>query len=131
MDDVDVREFRICTNEVIEEVLDVGVDLRWAMGVRGITDSRRCTFRKTVLRTRIRCAKRRMVRVNRRILRTHGILHPTVPRLVRRLGGSGALAPLLDSGREHRLMYEKEPSERDMKRRRTGLGQGEYGSVLT
>ena len=115
----------------MEEVLDVGVDLRRAMGAPGITGSRRRTFRKTVLRTCIRCVKRRMFRVNRRTLRTPGMLHPTVPRLVRRLGGSGALAPLLDSGREYRLMYEKEPSERDIKRRRTGLGQGEYGSVLT
>jgi hypothetical protein len=52
-----------------------------------------------------------------------------VLRLVGRLEGSGALAPLLDSGREYRLT-RKEPSEPDMNCRRTGLGQGEYGSVL-
>ena len=118
---------------MIEEALDTRADIRRGsrgVGDRGMTGSRRCTFRKTVLRVCIRCVKIRTFRVHRRTLRTPGILHPMVPMLVRRLRGSGALAPLLDSGREYRLIYEKEPSERDMKCRRTGLGQGEYGSVL-
>jgi len=131
-EEVDVRRLRLCMKEV--EALDTRADAR--RGNRavvdggGITGSRRYVFRKTVLRACILCVKRRAFRVNRRTLRTPGILHPGVPRLVRRLGGSGALAPLLDSGREYRLTREKESSERNMKCRRTGLGQGEYGSVL-
>lgn len=134
MEEVDNRKLWLCTNGVSEEALDMRADVRCgrrgAVGDGGVAGSRRCTFRKTALRVCIRWAKRRTFRVNRRTLRTPGMLHPTRIRLVRRLGGSGALAPPLDSGREYRLMREKEPSERDMKCRRTGLGQGEYGSVL-
>ena len=129
MEEVDVRKLRFWTNEVTEKALDTRTDIRGdrrgAVGVGWIAGSRRCTFRKTPLRVRIRCVKKRTFRVNRRTLRTPGILHPTATRLARRLGGSGALAPLLDSGREYRLMCEKEPSERAMNCCRTGLGQGE------
>lgn len=119
--------------EVIDEVPETRADARRGreeVGVGGITGPPWCVFCRTALRAYNRCVKRRTFRVNRRTLRTPGTLHPTEARLVRRLGGSGALAPLLDSGREYRLTREKEPSERDMKRRRTGLGQGEYGSLL-
>jgi hypothetical protein len=132
MEEVDVRKLRPCTNEANEEGLDARTDIRRGeVDVGRIGGSRRCTFRKRSLRVRIRSVKERTFRVNRRTLRTPGILHPTAMRLVRRLGGSGALAPPLDSGREYRLMCEKEPSERAMKCRLNGLGQGEYGSVLT